>query len=158
MLKSGDSAPDFALPDQTGTLVKLSALLKKSAVVIYFYPKDHTPGCTEQSCSFRDNYGAFKAHGAQIVGISADSTTSHEGFAKAHSLPFPLLSDASSTVAKSFGVTKKFGLLPGRVTFVIDQKGVIRYAFSSQFDIGSHIDKTLDTVKSLHAQQPVHNK
>lgn len=149
MLKDGERAPDFSLPDQNGKMVKLSDLLKKSAVVVYFYPKDHTPGCTEQSCSFRDNYGSYKKLGAEIVGISADSSASHDGFAKAHSLPFPLLSDNKGEVAKSFGVNKTLGLFPGRVTYVIDSGGLIRYALSSQFNISSHIDKTLDVVKKL---------
>ncbi len=149
MLKEGELAPDFALPDQNGAVVKLSELLKKSAVVVYFYPKDNTPGCTAQSCSFRDNYGEFKANGAQVIGISADSSTSHDDFAKAYSLPFPLLSDSGGDIAKSYGVAKKFGLLAGRVTFVIDQNRKIRYALSSQLDISSHIDNTLEVVKSM---------
>lgn len=149
MLKEGARAPDFCLPDQNGRNVSLADLLQGKAVVMYFYPKDHTPGCTEQSCSFRDNYGIYKQHGAEIVGISADSATSHEGFAKEYNLPFLLLSDKLGEVAKSYEVNKTLGIFPGRVTYVIDRAGVIRYALSSQFDIASHIDKTLDVVKSL---------
>ncbi len=82
MLKEGDRAPDFSLPDQDGRMVNLGDLLKKSALVVYFYPRDFTPGCTEQSCSFRDNYDAYKKIGAEIIGISADSSASHENFLK----------------------------------------------------------------------------
>lgn len=149
MLKNGERAPDFALPDQHGHTVTLGDLLKAKAVVIYFYPKDHTPGCTQQSCSFRDNYGAYKKLGAEIVGVSADSSTSHEGFAKAHNLPFPLLSDHNGEVAKHYDVKKTLGIFKERVTYVIDSDGVIRYALSSQFNIAAHVDKTLEVVKAL---------
>lgn len=149
MLKKNDQAPDFALPDQNGHTIKLSELLKKSAVVLYFYPKDHTPGCTAQSCSFRDHYSLFKAHDAQIIGISSDSINSHKNFAQAYNLPFPILSDHKGEVAKLYGVTKKWGLFPSRVSFVIDQTGIIKYILSSQFNISSHINKTLEMVKLL---------
>lgn len=151
MLKVQEIAPDFALTDQSGHVVRLSDVLKKSAAVIFFYPKDYTPGCTQQSCSFRDNYDAFAAHNAQIIGISADSFESHRGFAKTHNLPYPLLSDPEGMVAKLYGVNKMFGMLPGRVSFVIDKSGVIRCAISSQFNIQSHIDKTLEAVKGMSA-------
>jgi peroxiredoxin Q/BCP len=150
MLKQGEQAPDFSLPDQDGQTVTLSELLKGYFVVIFFYPKDHTPGCTEQSCSFRDQYSDFKANNAQVIGISSDSTESHKGFAQAHALPFPLLTDRDGKVGKLYDINKIFGALPGRVTFVIDKSGIIRHAFSSQFKIQSHIDQALEAILALN--------
>ncbi len=149
MLQVGDRAPDFSLPDQTGKLVKLSDFLGKQHVVLFFYPKDNTPGCTAQSCSFRDNYSEFKKNGAQVLGISADSSDSHQSFASQYSLPFPLLSDDKGSASKLFGVGKWLGLLPNRVSFVIDQKGIIRHVFSSQLNATRHVDETLESLKHL---------
>lgn len=149
MLKIGSPAPDFVLSDQNGKTVRLSDLLATSNVVIFFYPKDHTTGCTMQSCSFRDNYDGFAKQNTKIIGISSDSNDSHNNFAKSHSLPFSLLSDTDGKVRKLYQVGKTFGLLPGRATFVIDQSGIVRFAISSQFQIQRHIDDTLQFVQSL---------
>ena len=145
----GDRAPDFSLPSLDGKPVHLKALLKDKPVVLYFYPKDETPGCTKEACSFRDSYTAFQELGAEVVGISADSVDSHQKFAQNHQLPFQLLSDEQNQVRKQYGVPSTFGLLPGRVTYVIDQEGVVRHFFNSQLNIKGHIENALTVLKTL---------
>lgn len=149
MLQVGELAPDFELPDQQGKSVKLSQLKGKSHVVIFFYPKDNTPGCTAQSCSFRDNYSGFRELNTEIIGISSDSINSHASFASEHNLPFPILSDADKRVRKLYQVKNTLGVLPARATFVVDKAGVIRFALSSQMNIQQHIDKSLEMIRSL---------
>jgi thioredoxin-dependent peroxiredoxin len=143
----GQPAPEFTLPDQNGGSVSLSSL-KGGWVVVYFYPKDDTPGCTAESCSFRDSFEEFTDAGAKVVGISSDSVESHKAFATKHNLPFTLLADTDGSVRKAFGVGKTLGLIPGRVTYVIDPEGVVRHKFSSQFKPKSHIDEALDVIKA----------
>jgi thioredoxin-dependent peroxiredoxin len=143
----GQPAPEFTLPDQDGGTVSLSSL-KGGWVVVYFYPKDDTPGCTAESCSFRDSFEEFTDAGARVVGISSDSVESHKAFATKHDLPFTLLADTDGSVRKAFGVSKTLGLIPGRVTYVIDPDGVVRHKFSSQFKPKSHIDEALDVIKA----------
>jgi peroxiredoxin Q/BCP len=117
--------------------------------VLYFYPKDDTPGCTVESCSFRDSYEAFKDIGAEVIGISSDSPESHQKFAQKHNLPFTLLSDSDSAVRKVYGVPATLGLLPGRVTFVIDQAGLIRHMFNSQFNPKAHVEEAMKVLNTL---------
>jgi peroxiredoxin Q/BCP len=151
-LAIGDKAPDFTLPSSKGAPVTLSALLGqpgKRALVIFFYPKDDTPGCTVEACGFRDEYDAFAAQGAEIVGISSDSLASHEHFAAKHRLPMTLLSDADGKVRALYGVRATLGFLPGRATFVVDRSGVIQHVFVSQLRIGSHVQQALEVVKRL---------
>jgi len=143
----GQPAPEFTLADQNGGSVSLSSL-KGGWVVVYFYPKDDTPGCTAESCSFRDSFEEFTDAGAKVVGISSDSVESHKAFATKHNLPFTLLADTDGSVRKAFGVGKTLGLIPGRVTYVIDPEGVVRHKFSSQFKPKSHIDEALDVIKA----------
>jgi peroxiredoxin Q/BCP len=143
----GQPAPEFTLPDQDGGSVSLSSL-KGGWVVVYFYPKDDTPGCTAESCSFRDNFEDFTDAGARVIGVSSDSVESHKAFAAKHNLPFTLLADTDSGVRKSWGVGKTLGLLPGRVTYVIDPEGVVRHKFSSQFKPKSHIGEALDVIRA----------
>jgi thioredoxin-dependent peroxiredoxin len=139
-VKVGDRAPDFTLPTQnTGESFHLYDMIGKSAIVLYFYPKDDTPGCTAEACSFRDSYEAFQEAGAEVVGISSDSEKSHQRFANKYRLPFILLSDLGGVVRKFYGVPTTFGLLPGRVTYVIDKEGIVRHIFSSQFAPEQHI-------------------
>ena len=114
-IKVGDIAPGFTLPSQNGSPVSLRDFQGK-AVVLYFYPKDNTPGCTAESCAFRDQYEVFKAAGAEVIGVSGDSPDSHQKFATQHQLPFTLLSDRDNKVRKLYGATAAFGLFPGRVT------------------------------------------
>jgi peroxiredoxin Q/BCP len=148
-MKTGDIAPDFTLPNQHGDKVSLYSMLKDKPVVLFFYPKDHTPGCTKEACAFRDSYEVFQEAGAEVVGISSDGPASHLGFAQKYRLPYPLLSDSIGRVRKLFKVPKTLGLLPGRVTYVIDQKGVVVHVFNSQFNFGKHIDVALKTVEAL---------
>ena len=145
-LKVGDVAPDFTLPDQNGKTVSLSALRGKN-VVLYFYPKDFSIGCTKEACDFRDAYEDFTEAGAQVVGVSGDSVESHRKFIEKYLLPFTLLSDEGDDVRKLYGVTGF--LLPGRTTFVIDKNGTIRLVFSSQTDMRAHIDEALKVLKTL---------
>jgi thioredoxin-dependent peroxiredoxin len=145
-LRPGDPAPAFTLPDQNGVPVSLTDYRGKWAVV-YFYPADDTPGCTAESCSFRDSHEDFLDAGAVVVGISGDSIESHQKFAEKHRLPFTLLADTDGAVRNSYGTGKTLGLFPGRVTYVIDPEGVVRKVFSSQFRPKKHIDEALSTIK-----------
>ncbi|MCI0572914.1 MAG: peroxiredoxin [Myxococcaceae bacterium] len=149
MLQPGDAVPDVTLTGPGGHAVRLRELVGKKVLVVYFYPKDDTPGCTAQACSFRDQYEDFVAAGADVVGISADAMDSHEGFAARHRLPFTLLSDASGEARAGFGVKSTLGLIPGRVTFVVDHQGTVRYAFSSQLRAREHATRALEEVRKL---------
>ena len=148
MVKVGDLASDFELSDAAGKMVRLGQFRGKN-VVLYFYPKDETPGCTKEAHSFRDNYQLFKKMGAEVIGISADSCQSHQEFAKHHALQFILLSDSEKQVRKLYGVPSTIGLLPGRVTYIIDRNGVVRHIFSSQFRPKKHIEEALSALKAL---------
>lgn len=139
----GDMAPDFELKDKDGNPVRLSDYRGKQSVVLYFYPKDETAGCTAQACSFRDSYEDFKAAGAEVIGISSDSGRSHTKFAEHHRLPFVLLSDIIGKVRKAYGAYDLLGLIPGRVTFVIDTQGVVIHKFDSQLSPTKHIQEAL---------------
>jgi thioredoxin-dependent peroxiredoxin len=147
-LGPGDPAPDFTLNDQDGKPVRL-ADFHGQKLVVYFYPKDDTPGCTKESCSFRDHYTAFTDAGAEVIGISSDSEASHRKFKDKHKLPFTLLADVGGKVRAAFKVPKSAGLLPGRVTYVIDREGVIRHAFSSQLDVTRHVSEAEETLRKL---------
>lgn len=142
-LEVGDPAPDFTLPTQSGGTVHLADYLGKQAVVVYFYPKDNTSGCTAEACAFRDSYEVFKQAGAEVIGISSDSVDSHQQFATQHHLPFILASDARSEVRKRYHVPATLGLLPGRVTYVIDRQGIVRHIFSSQLNVQRHVSEAL---------------
>jgi peroxiredoxin Q/BCP len=148
----GDPAPDFTIPTQTGEAFSFHDLLGKSAIVLYFYPKDNTRGCVAEACSFRDSYEVFKDAGAEVVGVSSDSVGSHQKFAQKYQLPFILLSDTSGTVRKLFGVPSIFGLLSKRVTYVIDKQGIIRHIFSSQHLPEKHITEALNTIKEFNTK------
>jgi peroxiredoxin Q/BCP len=147
-------APDFELPDAAGRAVKLRNLTAKGNLVIYFYPKDLTPGCTSEACDFRDNLSRVQAAGAQVVGISADSPQSHEKFAGKYELNFPLLSDIDKGVLKAYGVFKKKSLYGRefmgieRTTFVVDRQGVIRKVFP-KVKVNGHADAVIDALKEL---------
>lgn len=146
---AGQPAPDFTLPGPGGAPVSLADLLNKGAVVLYFYPKDQTPGCTMEACAFRDAIDAFGSAGAQVVGISRDDETSHARFAAKHKLPFLLLSDTTGEIHARYGVTKKLGLIPGRTTFVIDRDGIVQLVFSSMIRMRAHVDESLAIVRRL---------
>src|SRR5512136_503999 len=119
-LKVGDKAPGFSLPNQSGEMVNLRDFAGKKIVVLYFYPKDFSSGCTTEACAFRDSYEVFKEVGAEVIGVSSQSVDSHRRFALANMLPFTLLSDENGKVRELYGATSAFGLMAGRVTFVID--------------------------------------
>ena len=150
-VKVGDTAPDFTLPSQSGEPVSLKDFIGKKSVVLYFYPKDDTPGCTTEACAFRDSYEVFKDAGAEVIGISDDSPDSHQKFAAKHRLPFILLSDSGKQLRKLYGVPSTLGLLPGRVTYVIDKTGVVRHIFNSQLNFKGHIEESLKTLRELQA-------
>lgn len=145
----GDRAPGFTLPSQTGAQVSLADYRGDKAVVLFFYPKDGTPVCTKEACSFRDAYEDFVQAGAVVIGVSSDPVESHQSFASGHRLPFVLLSDVDGSLRKAFGVPKTLGLLPGRVTFVIDKEGIVRHVFSSQFAADQHVAEALAVVRQL---------
>jgi peroxiredoxin Q/BCP len=148
-LKVGDVVPAFSAKNTEGILFESQSIVGIKPVVIYFYPKDDTPGCTTQACSFRDQYEDFKALGAEVIGISGDSFTAHQKFANKYKLPFILLSDQGKTIRQLFGVpTALFGLLPGRVTYVIDKQGIIKLIFD-QMAPKSHITKALEMIKKM---------
>jgi peroxiredoxin Q/BCP len=146
----GDVAPDFTLPSQSGEEVSLRDFIgRKRAIVLFFYPKDDTPGCTKEACSFRDGYEQFEELQAEVIGISSDSVRSHERFVEKHGLPFVLLSDEGGEVRKLYGVPNTLGLFPGRVTYVIDEEGVVRHVFSSQLQAARHVEQALEALEAI---------
>ena len=146
-LKVGDLVPYFELKDQKGELFKSDTVIGQKPAVVYFYPKDETPGCTAEACSFRDSYEDFKEFGAEVIGISSDSKGSHKCFAQRHCLPFILLSDTKKVVQRLFKLHKiLFGLYTKRITFVIDETGKVVYVHDSLL-VTSHIKKALKALK-----------
>jgi thioredoxin-dependent peroxiredoxin len=145
----GSEAPDFTLPSQSGEMVSFSDFLGRKPVVLFFYPKDDTPGCTKQACAFRDDYEGFGKLDAEVMGISSDSVESHRSFAAKHDLPFTLLSDEEGKVRRLYGVPASLGLFPGRVTYVIDKEGVVRHLFSSQLGVEKHVEEALRALHSI---------
>ncbi|MBV9080873.1 MAG: peroxiredoxin [Elusimicrobia bacterium] len=151
-IQVGDVAPDFELPSQTGQPVRLSSFRGRT-VVLYFYPKDDTYGCIAESCDFRDHHSDFTGSNAEIIGISSDAPASHARFAEKYKLPFLLLSDEDSAVRDLYGVPSTLGLIPGRVTFVIDPQGVVRSVFNSQFQPHSHVAQALRVLSDVHSSR-----
>jgi len=149
-IKIGSSVPEFSLPDQNGNMFDISSVVGKKNLVIYFYPKDDTPGCTAEACSFRDQFEVFEEADAVIIGISGQSVESHKTFAQKHRLTFTLLSDEGNKIRKLFGVPTNFlGLLPGRVTYIADKTGKVIYIFNSQSNATKHVDEALRILKEL---------
>ena len=151
MLEVGDTAPLFKAPLQDGSELDLATLIGTRAVVLFFYPKDNTPVCTKEACGFRDAYEQFVAAGAEVIGVSSDSVESHRAFAARHRLPFPIVSDRDRAVRRLFGVPNTLGVLPGRVTFVIDAKGIIRLVFSGLLASDEHVRRALQVVERVAA-------
>jgi peroxiredoxin Q/BCP len=149
---NSERAPAASFIKSDGSAVELKDLVGQKTIVLYFYPKDETAGCTAEACSFRDSYEDFKAAGAEVIGVSSDDAASHQSFKKHHRLPFTLLTDPHGVAAKAFGVKKTFGLIAGRVTFVIDRSGVIRHKFDSQVRVQKHVDEALEVVRSLEGK------
>ena len=150
----GDKAPDFSLVSQSGERVRLHDRLADRVVVLYFYPKDETRGCTAEACAFRDSHEVFAEAGAEVIGVSSDSADRHAAFADHHKLPFTLVSDEGGQVRKSYGVPAVLGLIPGRVTYVIDRAGTVRHVFNSMTNIGQHVGDALAVVRQLQAETP----
>lgn len=147
-LKIGSVIPSFVLPDQNGNLFDMNSVIGKKNLVVYFYPKDDSPGCTAQACSFQDQFEVFKEADAVIIGISGQSVKSHKEFALKHRLTFTLLSDEGNKIRKQFGVPTNFlGLIPGRVTYVADKTGKVIYIFNSQMNATRHVDEALKILK-----------
>ena len=148
-VKVGDKVPVFTLRDQNGKTFNLSDHLGKKYLVIYFYPKDETKGCTAEACTFRDSYSQFQNNDAEVIGISSDTQQSHKKFAEHHNLPFTLLSDPGGKTRKLFGVPRSMmGLIPGRVTYVVDKQGIIRLIFNSQVKFDEHATEALNIIKA----------
>jgi len=151
-VRVGDPAPDFTLLAGTGESVSLSQFKGRSEVVLFFYPKDHSPVCTAEACSFRDSFDAFQSAGAEVIGVSADPVESHRLFAAQNRLPFRLLSDLDGSVRARYGVPRTLGVIPGRVTYLIDSQGIVRHIFSSQFQPARHVAETLRVLKQIRGE------
>lgn len=147
-LQPGETAPEFELPDQDGHPVRLSDLRGRN-VVVFFYPKDGTPICTKESCAFRDAYEGFQGANAEVLGISADGTTSHRKFVDTHRLPYRVLSDRDRSVARAFGVPQRFGLLPARMTFTLDEQGVVRHVTHADLSAERHVEEAKEALSRL---------
>lgn len=149
-LSIGDAFPrNVTFLNDEGEAVGIEDLSKGKSLVLFFYPADHTPGCTKEACSFRDQYQDFQDAGADVVGISQDDAERHAGFQEKYQLPFPLLTDPKGTGAKTLGIKRSLGLLPGRETFIVDQEGKIAHIFRSQFGATQHVEEALRIVKDL---------
>ena len=153
-IKVGDKAPDFALPSQIGDTVTLAEFLGKKNIVLYFYPKDETPGCTKEACGFRDSYQELASLGAEVLGVSGQGVESHKSFATHYGLPFILLSDVDNKVRKLYGVPSSLGLLPGRVTYIIDKQGIVRHIFNSQTQAERHIEEAKKALLEIEKSKP----
>ena len=154
-VKVGDKAPDFTLPSQMGDNVTLSEFLGKKNIVLYFYPKDETIGCTKEACTFRDSYEDLTKLGAEVLGVSGQSVESHKSFASHYGLPFILLSDEGNKLRELYGVPSSLGILPGRVTYIIDKKGVVRHIFNSQTQTQRHVEEAKKTLMELEKEENV---
>jgi len=147
----GSPIPDFILKDQNGKEINIKDFVGKKKLVIYFYPKDDSPGCTKEACYFRDQFEVFQDADAVIIGISGQSVESHKKFADKYHLSFILLSDKGNNVRKLFGVPANFlGMLPGRVTYIVDKNGIVIYIFDSQTQATKHVDEALRILKSTN--------
>ncbi|MFO7956069.1 MAG: peroxiredoxin [Candidatus Brocadiia bacterium] len=143
----GDPVPNVSLLDSQGETVRLRDLLGDRNVVLFFYPKDGTLFCTREACGFRDAYEEFAGLDADVIGVSSDAPESHRAFAGKHGLPFTLLSDPDGAARRQFGTGRTLGVVPGRVTYVIDREGIIRDVISSQFRPGKHVEEALRALR-----------
>lgn len=150
MLLPGDPIPDIHGIDQYGKPFHSHECIDKKNLVIFFYPKDFTPGCTAEACAFRDNLSQFTGYDAEIVGISGDDETSHKQFTEQFQLPYRLISDPDGKIREEFDIPKKFGFLSSRITFVFDKQGILRKRYSSQFFFSKHIEEALDSLRDIN--------
>jgi peroxiredoxin Q/BCP len=148
-VKVGDPAPDFALPASDGRTIALGDYRGKSEVVLFFYPKDDSPACTAEACSFRDSHEDFLEAGAVVIGVSSDSVGDHQAFVGKHHLPFPLLIDTKGALRTLYGVPKTLGFIPGRVTYLIDREGIVRHISSAQLRPLSHVKEALKAIGEM---------
>ena len=144
----GDLIPNFSLLDQNG-VIRSNKDCKGQTLVLFFYPKNNTPGCTAEACGFRDKYDLFKLFGSVVWGVSNDNQLSHKKFAEKNKLPFPLLCDENNSLRKKFGVPKVLGLLDGRVTYLVDSTGVIRHVFNDLLNSTKHITTALQALEEI---------
>ena len=144
-VEAGDKIPKILLKNENGNVVNVNDI--KKPLIIYFYPKDETPGCIKEACKFRDEFQSFTDLGVQVIGISGDSSASHKKFKEKYHLPFTLLADTNNEVRKAFGVPKSLLFLPGRVTYVVNEKGIVTYKFNSQFGAEKHIENALNFLR-----------
>jgi peroxiredoxin Q/BCP len=151
-VRVGDKAPDFTLLSQMGDNVTLSEFFGIKNVVLYFYPKDESLGCTKEACAFRDSYEELTNLGAEVLGVSGQSVESHKSFATHYGLPFILLSDTDNKVREMYGVPSTMGVIPGRVTYIIDKKGVVRHIFSSQTQAKRHVEEAKNKLEELEKE------
>jgi len=150
-IKVGSIIPSFSLLDQNGQLFLSDSVIGKKNLVIYFYPKDDSPGCTKEACSFRDQFDVFNQADALIIGISSQSVESHKKFAEKHRLNYTLLADEKNVVRKQFGVPANFfGLISGRVTYIVNKEGKVVYIFNSQLQAEKHVEEALTILKNLN--------
>jgi len=152
-IEVGSKIPQFTLPDQHGNNFDISSVLGKKNLVIYFYPKDDSPGCTAEACYFQDQFEVFKQANAEVIGISGQSVESHKDFAEKYRLTYTLLSDEGNSIRKLFGVPSNvLGLLPGRVTYLVDKSGTVIYMFNSQSQATKHVDEALKILQQLESK------
>ena len=150
-IKVGDKIPDFVLKDQDNFDFNIDQFRGKQMMVIYFYPKDDTPGCTTEACSFRDQYEIFTDLNVKVIGISADDVASHKKFAEKYNLPFTLLADTDKKVQKLFGVPRSLlGMIPGRVTYIVNKEGEVVHIFNSMTNTEKHITESLSIIKKMN--------
>ncbi|MCH8850264.1 MAG: peroxiredoxin [Chloroflexi bacterium] len=149
MLKEGTAAPEIEATLDDGEAFSLAGFRGKKNVVLYFYPKDFTPGCTKEACAFRDSYDEVEQYDAVVVGVSTDSTESHKAFREKHELPFPLIPDPDKRIVKLYEAKGLLGLMTARMTYVIDKEGTIRKALRHDFAVGKHLPAVIDALKSI---------
>ena len=150
-LQPGEAAPDFSLKDQNGK-IRSNKRISSKYLILFFYPKDNTPGCTAQACSFKENYESLKRLGAQVLGVSSDSQDSHRDFATNYNLEFPLLCDEGGALRTSFGLNKVFGIIPSRVTYIINRRGIIEHVFSNLLDGPAHVSDAISFLSEIQAK------
>ena len=152
-VKVGDKAPEFTLPSQMGDNVSLSEFFGKKNVVLYFYPKDETTGCTKEACTFRDKYEELTKLDAEVIGVSGQSVESHISFASHYGLPFILLSDEGNNIRGLYGVPSSMGIIPGRVTYIIDKKGMVRHILNSQTQTQKHVEEAKKALLEIEKEE-----
>src|SRR3990167_764257 len=154
-VKIGDRAPGFSLPSESGETVDIGGYIGRRPVVLFFYPKDNTAVCTREACAFRDSYDEFRnIDGAEVFGISSDPVESHKRFSSEYGLPFRLLSDGKGAARELYGVPRTLGILPGRVTYVIDRKGIVVQIISSQLAYKKHVGEAIKALKTSDKEKP----